>query len=384
VGCIEVAGLNLWFNSNDHLPPHFHASKLGEWEIRIYFLRCSEGRFDFDLKWGKGPTGKLQKRTFGDGAGKSRRTPRGVGAKGMHVELERRGQGGFALVSCDDEDGRIPPGFPVLRTKSLHTALRYQHLFVLCSALRLPEAAKLVAAINREHRLQALFVRTDVEPDFLPQMLERAGLRSLRNMLVHSDPTVPRRVLSAWLHNAQTELIARATVADDRLIVVSCEPKTYEVRFDQMPALRKIAIEERYHFEIAEDGSFIWWPSADIHLDLDALRTITDPSWRKRAERLRRAHGCEYGEAIARLRKEHGLRQTDVSGVSERQLRRVEESGAVSFRMIEQLAKAHGMAVADYLDAVARKLPAAQKRTPGVTGSLRTAQIRLPSGSRCG
>jgi hypothetical protein len=27
---------------------------------------------------------------------------------------------------------------------------------------------------------------------------------------------------------------------DNRLIVISCEPKTYEVRFDQMPALRKI------------------------------------------------------------------------------------------------------------------------------------------------
>ena len=48
------------------------------------------------------------------------------------------------------------------------------------------------------------------------------------------------RVLAAWQHNAQAELIADATVADDWLIVVSCEPKTYEVRFDQMPALKKI------------------------------------------------------------------------------------------------------------------------------------------------
>jgi hypothetical protein len=123
-------------------------------------------------------------------------------------------------------------------------------------------------------------------------------------------------------------------VADDRLIVVSCEPKTYEVGFDQMPAIRKIAIEERHDFEIAEDGSFIWWPSADIHLDLDALRTVTDPNWRKKTERLHRAHGCEYGEGIASLRKARGLRQRDVPGVSERQLRRIEESGAVSLRMM--------------------------------------------------
>jgi len=238
----------------------------------------------------------------------------------------------------------------------LRAARRYQHLFVLCSALHLPKAAKFVSEMNREHRLQALFVRTDVDPVLLPQMLERAGLRSFRNMLVHSDSLLPFRVLTAWLRNAQAELIAEATVAEDRLIVVSCEPKTYEVHFDQMPALRKIASHDRNHFEIAEDGSFIRWRSADIHLDLDAIRTVTDPAWRKRAERIRRTHGREYGAAIAALRRDHGLRQTDIPRVSERQLRRIEESGAVSVRTMELLARAHRMTLAHYMDAVARKL----------------------------
>jgi len=61
VECIRVAGLSLWFNSNDHLPPHFHVNKIGEWEIRIYFLGCSDGFLDFDIKWGDGPTSKVQK-----------------------------------------------------------------------------------------------------------------------------------------------------------------------------------------------------------------------------------------------------------------------------------------------------------------------------------
>ena len=37
--CICVNGLELWFNSNDHLPPHFHAEKLGEWEVKVHFMR---------------------------------------------------------------------------------------------------------------------------------------------------------------------------------------------------------------------------------------------------------------------------------------------------------------------------------------------------------
>jgi hypothetical protein len=123
----------------------------------------------------------------------------------------------YGLVVYDSaRDDLIPPGFPVLRKASSQSARKLQHLFVLCSASHLPHVAKFVSEINREHKLQALFVRTDTDPALLPQMLERADLRFVRNMLVHSDWRVPRRVLEAWQHNAQSELIANATVADDR------------------------------------------------------------------------------------------------------------------------------------------------------------------------
>jgi hypothetical protein len=35
----RIAGLELWFNSADHRPPHFHAEKTDAWEVRTYFLR---------------------------------------------------------------------------------------------------------------------------------------------------------------------------------------------------------------------------------------------------------------------------------------------------------------------------------------------------------
>ena len=53
VTSFALAGLELWFNSNDHLPPHFHAEKSGEWEVRVHFLR---DRTDmFETKWTKRP-----------------------------------------------------------------------------------------------------------------------------------------------------------------------------------------------------------------------------------------------------------------------------------------------------------------------------------------
>ena len=44
-------GLHLWFNSSDHIPPHFHVVKTGEWEVRVYFLLCTEGHLEFQVKW---------------------------------------------------------------------------------------------------------------------------------------------------------------------------------------------------------------------------------------------------------------------------------------------------------------------------------------------
>jgi hypothetical protein len=282
----------------------------------------------------------------------------------MQIAPATDGRAPYGLVVCDEtKDDPIPPGFPVLQP-SLQSARKLQHLFVLCSALHLPQVARFVSDINREHKLQALFVRTDADPALLPQMLERANLRLVRNILVHSDSRVPRRVLAAWHHNAQAELIANATVADDRLIVISCEPKTYEISFDQMPALKKIPAPERQHFEIAEDGGFIWWPSGDIHLDLDAIKSVIDPAWRRKSERLRRTHGREYGAAIAAVRKERGLKQREMPGISERQLRRVEQSGRISVRTLRQLAETHGMTLDDYMNAVAAKIhPSLKQRS---------------------
>jgi hypothetical protein len=46
VACFAVAGVELWFNSNDHLPPHFHAEKVREWQVRVFFIEGARGMFE--------------------------------------------------------------------------------------------------------------------------------------------------------------------------------------------------------------------------------------------------------------------------------------------------------------------------------------------------
>lgn len=53
VDCFEIPGRYVWFNSNDHLPPHFHVEKEEEWEIVVRFRRDRDDMVE--VKWGKGP-----------------------------------------------------------------------------------------------------------------------------------------------------------------------------------------------------------------------------------------------------------------------------------------------------------------------------------------
>lgn len=46
-----------WFWSNDHDPPHFHAKREGEWELKVSFL-ADESEM-FELQWGTAPKGKV-------------------------------------------------------------------------------------------------------------------------------------------------------------------------------------------------------------------------------------------------------------------------------------------------------------------------------------
>lgn len=230
---------------------------------------------------------------------------------------------------------------------------RGANIFVLTSAAGLPSVAAFVRAANQQHRLRALFIREDIDARLLPQILERAKLRVLRNTLVHSGLELPRRVIAAWQLGAQDQLIATAQVVGDRLLVVSCALEVFEVPFALIPALRRIPAGQRIAFAIASEGSYIHWPHPDIHLDLDAIRYATDPQQRACRQALRLAADQRFGAAVAQLRKQRGLRQSAIAGLSERQVRRIEKGQRTTVAALKLLAKSHGLALDEYLEALA-------------------------------
>jgi hypothetical protein len=60
VECFELAGLDMRFPANDHLPYHFHVTRPGEWMIKVVILRSSRKHGLFhEIVWsrtGRGPT----------------------------------------------------------------------------------------------------------------------------------------------------------------------------------------------------------------------------------------------------------------------------------------------------------------------------------------
>jgi transcriptional regulator with XRE-family HTH domain len=287
-------------------------------------------------------------------------TVAGMGAKSMRYEssfVEHDDVSELTVLVWEAEsESAVPKSnrIRVLRGTHHHAAAeRAPNLFVLVSAINLPEVSTLVSHANRRNQLRALFIREDKNTSWLPHFLERAGIRILRNTLVHTDDTIPRRVLSAWSIAEQNKLIADATVSDDRLFVISCALKRFEVPFERFAALRDMPNAERSDFTIQPDGAYIHWPRPDVHLDLEAIRVAIDPGMRRRATRIKAHHDERYGQAIAMVRQKHGLKQSDIEGLSERQVRRIEKGEGTTVQALERLAQAHGISLQDYLTQLA-------------------------------
>jgi transcriptional regulator with XRE-family HTH domain len=240
--------------------------------------------------------------------------------------------------------------------KPIMALAKSQNVFVITTASKLGEFSAFVRSANESHRLRALFIHADVDAKLLPQMLDRANLRILKNTLVHSDPELPLRVMQAWQVGMQDKLIATAHIIQNNLLAITCALETFEVSFDAVPALRGIPQSERQQFEISCEGSYIHWPNQDIHLDVDSFRYITDASWRQVQDIRRLNEDKRFGAAIASLRKSKGLKQSEVEGLSERQVRRIEDGEPTTVKTLEILAKSHELPLNQYLNEIASEM----------------------------
>ncbi|HEY3351707.1 MAG TPA: helix-turn-helix domain-containing protein [Polyangia bacterium] len=172
---------------------------------------------------------------------------------------------------------------------------------------------------------------------------------------VAPDWAALRRLANARVHNAEGELIASAALLGRELLVWSCEPTLYRISVDEVPALAELDADTLHDFAVSASGSRIRWDRADVDLNLDTVREKVDPSFRKRNEQRARREAAGFGAAIRKLRLDAGLKQTEVPGLSEREIRRLERGGIVPrAETLRLLAAAHQTSPGEYLEALAR------------------------------
>lgn len=208
------------------------------------------------------------------------------------------------------------------------------------------------------HGTSMVFIQVKSEP---PRT--SAGLQALTHWarrletepFVAPDADAARRVAQAHAVGAEKDLIASASVEDGKLLVWSCEPKRYDVPISDLPALARLDEDGLLDFQLSSSGSRLHWNSGDIDLNLDTIREYADPEVRKRHDAVRRKEAARYGKAIRALREQAGLKQSAVSGLSERQVRRLEEGATLPHaETLRKLSAAHDLSVDDYLKKLAR------------------------------
>jgi hypothetical protein len=155
----------------------------------------------------------------------------------------------------------------------------------------------------------------------------------------------------------ENERVLNATIDDGVLHIVSTRLNRLDVSIEAVPVLKNAEVSDLRPFEIDEDGAFIYWPNLDVHLGWTQLHQLANPEAALKARQKNDDFNRKYGRAVQQLREATGVRPGDISGLSEKQLGRIERGECrLTSNGIEALAHAHHLKPNDYMKALAQLL----------------------------
>ena len=147
---------------------------------------------------------------------------------------------------------------------------------------------------------------------------------------------------------------------EETLVVVSPRNDGFaklRVPLDKLPVLQGRNKKALENFEVDEDGSFVYWPSLDVHLGWEQFEQAVDEEAYLKAKQQSDAFNKAYGVAIRKLRQRSRLRQSDIKGLTPRQVGRIERGECrATHNALSKLAKAHKISISDYMNELANLL----------------------------
>ena len=171
-----------------------------------------------------------------------------------------------------------------------------------------------------------------------------------------SESQLIQRLVSGMAENDGGKTIVDAWVEGDELVVLS--PSFDRMRVPRSMVARFLGgIDSKLAmFEIDEDGRFLYWPHSDTHLGWKQLEQLINPTAAIKDKKESDQFKLRYGQAIKSLREDKGLKQKEIHGLTDRQLRRIEQGEQiVTSKALEALSKSHGMERGDYMRELGRR-----------------------------
>lgn len=247
------------------------------------------------------------------------------------------------------------------KVKTKRTSTRPETFFVSRLADISAESAKQTKAAGKA---KYLLFSEDMPIESLATRLTRLDIRDEHRLHVARERNaaerlqVIHRLLSGVSQAAGAAPILDAWIEQGNLVVLS---PSFERLIVPLAKLSKYIGEDEARigrFHIDEDGSFLQWDHADVHLGWEQLLYLMDPAAAMAAHQRSADFNRRYGAAIRSLREHRGLNQSQIPGLTERHLRRIEHGEqAASKATLEALAAAHRLELADYLGELATRLP---------------------------
>jgi len=206
---------------------------------------------------------------------------------------------------------------------------------------------------------------------------EQAALRLASTLRLHKpdrrlrvcrDPQVVKRLVIALKRPAPWEGILDAYVLGDALAVVLGDMSEREFPIGRLPRIRRFESAVVGRFEIDSAGSYLYWPDHDVHMGPSQMLQAVDPMYLSDVE-IRRYRTERVSLALFDMRNARQLKQTEIPGLSERHVRRLEkEKVRLTVEAATRFASAFAMTLPEFLEELSERMTG----LGGVGGSDRT------------
>ena len=175
------------------------------------------------------------------------------------------------------------------------------------------------------------------------------------------DPLVVKRLVIALKRPAPWEGILDAYILEDSLVVVLGDMSARQFPIRKLPRIGCFEPAVLRHFVIDSAGSYLHWPDRDVHMGPSQMLQAVDPMYLADVE-IRRYQMENVSRALVDMRHDRRLRQTDVPGLSERHVRRLEkEEVRLTVEAATRFADAFGLTLSELLDELSERITALRR-----------------------